>query len=146
MAQAGHGAVHYPRRAARESWAGGLELFAATMMILIGFFHIIVGLAAVLRGSYYVVTPNYAFTINLTAWEWVHLILGLLVGLTGLALIAAQSWARAVGLIIVGLSALANFLFLPYQPVWSLLIIAVDVAIIWALAVNLRELPDRTER
>ncbi|MEV5543624.1 hypothetical protein AB0L13_43090 [Saccharopolyspora shandongensis] len=141
MAQAGHGGVHYP--SARESWAGGVELFAAVMMIIIGFFHIIVGLAAILRSSYYVVTQNYAFTIDVTTWGWVHLVLGVLVGITGIALITGQSWARVVGMIIAGLSALGNFLFIPYATVWSLLIIAIDVAVIWALAVDLREQPAR---
>lgn len=138
MAQAGHGAARYTTT--KESWVSGLELFAAVMMIIIGLFHVIVGLAAIVRSSYYVVTQNYAFTFNVTAWGWVHLILGILVGATGLALISGQSWARVVGMIILGLSALGNFLFIPYQPVWSLLIIVIDVAVIWALAVHLREL------
>jgi hypothetical protein len=142
MAQAGHGAVRYP--SVRESWVGGLELFAAVMMIIIGLFHVIIGLAAILRGSYFVVTQNYAFIFDVTAWGWVHLILGLLIGLTGLALISGQSWARVVGMIIVGLSALGNFLFIPYQPVWSLLIIAIDVAVLWALAVHMRKLESST--
>lgn len=143
MARAGHGAAYYAT--AHESWAGGVELFAAVMMIIIGFFHVIVGLAAILRSAYYVVTQNYAFTFDVTAWGWVHLVLGVLVGVTGIALAMGQAWARVVGMIIVGLSALGNFLFIPYQPVWSLLIIAIDVAVIWALAVDLRELPSGRE-
>lgn len=137
MAQAG---VQYPR-SPREVWSGGLELFAAVMMIIIGLFHIVIGLAAVLQSSFYVMVFSY----NITAWAWLHLILGLLVALTGLALVARQSWARLVGIILVGLSALGNFLFMPYQPVWSLLIIVIDVAVIWALAVRQRELPPVAE-
>ncbi|MER7078487.1 hypothetical protein SAMN02982929_00775 [Saccharopolyspora kobensis] len=137
MAHAGHGGVHYPT--ARESWAGGVELFAAVMMIIVGMFHVIVGLTAILQSSYYVVTANYAFTFEVTAWGWVHLVLGVLIAITGIALTMGQSWARVVGMIIAGISALGNFLFIPYEPVWSLLIIAIDVAVIWALAVDLRE-------
>lgn len=138
MAQAGHGAARYPT--AKQHWAGGLELFAAIMLVIIGFFHVIVGLAALLQSSYYyVVTENYAFTIDPTAWGWVHLGLGILLALTGGALGAGQSWARVVGMIIAGLSALGSFLFIPYEPVWALLIIAIDVAVIWALAAHLRE-------
>jgi hypothetical protein len=139
MAQAGHGAVHYPP-AGREMWAGGLELFAGVMMIIIGLFHVVVGLAAILQSSVYMMTANYIFDLSISGWGWVHLILGILVGLTGLALVTGMQWARAVGIVIVGISALANFLFIPYQPVWSLLIVVVDVAIIWALAVRTREL------
>lgn len=129
--QAGHGAARYPT--AKQHWAGGLELFAAIMLVIIGFFHVIVGLAALLRSSYYVVT------IDPTAWGWVHVGLGILLALTGGALGAGQSWARVVGMIIAGLSALGNFLFIPYEPLWALLIIAIDVAVIWALAAHLRE-------
>lgn len=138
--EAGHGAVH---AGAREMWVAGLEGFAAVMMILIGLFHIIEGLAAILRGSYYVVTPNYVFEFSVTGWAWVHLIVGILVGITGLVLFTGKPWARIAGLIIVSLSAIANFLFIPYQTAWSLLIIALDVAVIWALAVHLRELRSR---
>lgn len=138
MAQAGH--VHYPRHP-HEAWAGGLELFAGVMMIIVGLFQLVVGLSAIMRNAVYVITPGYAFNFDIAAWGWAHLILGILVGLTGIALVSGQTWARVVGMIIVGLSALGNFLFIPYQPMWSLLIIAVEVAVIWALAVHLREVP-----
>ena len=136
MIDMAQGAAHYT---ARESWAGGLELFAAVMMMIIGLFQLIVGLAALLRSSFYVVTDSYIFSYDITAWGWVHLVLGVLVGLTGIALVAGQTWARITGIVLVGLSALGNFLFIPYQPMWSLLIIVLDVAVIWALAVQLRE-------
>ena len=144
MAQAGHGAVHYPP-SAREAWASGLELFAGVMMIITGLFGVIVGIAAITRSSFYAITPNYVFSFDVGGWGWVHLILGILVGLTGIALAAQQQWARVVGMIIVGLSALAHFLFIPYQPLWSLLIIVLDAAVIWALAVHLREMPSSGE-
>lgn len=137
MAQAAHGGYTGPTR---EPWTGGVELFASVMMIITGLFHLSVGLAAIMRSSFYVVTDSYIFSYNLTAWGWVHLVIGLLVGLTGIALAMGQSWARIVGIILVGISALGNFLFIPYQPMWSLLIIAIDVAVIYALATRSREL------
>ncbi|QUH03277.1 hypothetical protein HUO13_22775 [Saccharopolyspora erythraea] len=144
MAQASHGTYHIPT--AKQSWVGGLELFAAVMMMIVGLFHLIIGLAAILRSSYYVVTDSYIFSYDVTGWGWAHLVLGVLVGATGIALMMGQTWARVVGMIIVGLSALGNFLFIPYQPMWSLLIIAIDVAVIWALAVHMRELPESSEK
>lgn len=122
--------------APRQAWAGDLALFAGFMMALIGLFHAVVGLAAILERDFYVVTANYAFSYDIVAWGWAHLAIGLVVAVTGFALLAGSSWARMAGMIIVGLSALGNFLFLPYQPVWSLLIIAVDVLVLWALAVH----------
>jgi hypothetical protein len=144
MTEARHGPVHFTRPS-REMFAGSLALFASIMMIIIGLFHIVVGLAAVLQSSFYVVAENYAFSIDVGAWGWVHLVLGVLVGLTGIFLMGGQSWARVVGIIIVGLSALGNFLFIPYQPLWSVLIIAVDVAVIWALTVHGQQIGRRQE-
>ncbi|CAM01713.1 hypothetical protein A8924_2811 [Saccharopolyspora erythraea NRRL 2338] len=144
MAQAAHGA-----RGARPSpapWTGGMELFAAVMMILIGLFHLAVGLAAILQSSFQVVTDDYIYSFDITSWGWVHLVLGVLIGLVGIALIMGQTWARVVGMILAGLSILGNFLFIPYQPVWSVLVIAIDVAVIWALTLRLRELPESQTR
>ena len=141
MAQAAHGA--YGAGPSPAPWTGGMELFAAIMMILVGLFHLVVGLTAVLRNTFYVVAPDYVFSFDITAWGWVYLVLGILVGIVGIALMMGQTWARVVGMILAGLSVLGNFVFIPYQPVWSVLVIAIDVAVIWALAVRLRELPER---
>ena len=64
----------------------------------------------------------------MTTWGWIHLVLGVLVVVTGFALLAAATWARIVGLVLVILVAIANFLWLPYQPVWSIVIIVLSVA------------------
>ncbi|WP_211207364.1 DUF7144 family membrane protein [Stackebrandtia nassauensis] len=117
-----------------------MRLFAAAIMIMIGMFHLIAGFAAVLRGSYFVVSENYFLVIDVAVWGWGHLVLGIIVVATGAALFAERPWAYVSGIVIVGLSALGNFMFLPYQPLWAVLIIAVDVAVVWALAMRLREL------
>jgi hypothetical protein len=137
MTQTGAGGVHAMRPPMRHL-ASGLVMFAGIIMVLVGLFHAIIGLTAIARGTYYMVTPNYVFTYNVTAWGWIHLILAVLVLLAGIAVLTNVSWAPPVAMILVGLSALGNFLFLPYQPAWSLLTIAVDIAIIWALAVRSR--------
>jgi hypothetical protein len=86
-----------------------------------------------------VTTPDYIFSFDLTGWGWVHLLLGILAAVAGFAVLQGQTWARVVGIVLAGLSMIANFLFLPYYPLWSLLIIALDVAVIWALATYRRE-------
>ena len=93
------------------------------------------GLVGLFANEFYVATRNYVFQFDVTTWGVIHLLVGLLVLFAGFAAIAGQTWARVVGIILVGLSALANFAFIPYYPFWSLLIIALDVIVIWALAV-----------
>jgi hypothetical protein len=133
-------------RAARgqqtTSWAVGFILFAAIMMIMTGFFQLLAGLVAIFENEFYVATRNYLFQLDATTWGWIHLLLGVIVGLAGLGLLAGQTWARVVGITLAVLSAIANFLFIPYYPFWSLLIIAVDIFVIWALAVHGRALRD----
>ena len=93
------------------------------------------GLAGLIKHQFYVVSPNYSFKIDVTAWGWIHLILGVTVAAAGIGLLLGQTWARVVGVILAVISAVANFLFLPYYPFWSILVILLDVMIIWALLV-----------
>jgi hypothetical protein len=120
------------------AWAQGLILFAAVMMFVGGGFQAIAGLAAIFENEFYTVTPNYVFEFDVSAWGWIHLLLGLLVIFAGYALLSGQTWARVVGIILASVSALVNFAFIPYYPFWSLAIIALDVFIIWALATQAR--------
>jgi hypothetical protein len=119
----------------RSGLARGFAVFAGVIMIMAGAFHAFAGLAALFENEFYAATPNYVFQFDVTAWGWIHLLLGLLVLFAGYAVLSGQTWARVVGMILAGLSALANFMFIPYYPFWSLLIIALDVFVIWALAV-----------
>ena len=121
--------------AARPSgWAIGGVTFASTIMILVGIFQAFAGLAAIIEDQFYVLTQNYAFDLDVTAWGWIHLILGIVVALAGLGIFSGATWARVVGITLALLSAVANFFFIPVYPIWAILIIALDVVIIWALA------------
>ena len=111
----------------------GWTVFAATMMIIIGLADVFYGIAAIAKDNYFVVSTNYLYKFNTTAWGWIHLVLGLLVLVAGFALFSGATWARVVGIAVAGLSLIGNFLAIPVQPVWSIVIIAVDVAVIWAL-------------
>jgi uncharacterized membrane protein len=116
-----------------SGWAIGGITFAATMLILIGVFHVIAGLVAIFDDEFFVVARNYTFTLDTTAWGWIHLILGILLIVVGSGLYARSTWAGISALILAGLSAIDNFFFIPYYPFWSLLVIALDVWVIWAL-------------
>jgi hypothetical protein len=124
----------------RSGAAVGFSIFAATMMILIGSFHAIAGLAAIIEDTFYAATPNYILEFDVTTWGWIHLIVGVVVVLAGFALFTGALWARTIGVILAVLSAIANFAFIPYQPVWSLAIIAIDVFVIWALTAHGRDI------
>jgi hypothetical protein len=117
-----------------SGWAVGGVLFAGILMIVIGIFEAISGLAAILEnGSFFVVSENYAFEVDVTAWGWIHVILGIVVGLAGLYLLFGRTWARVAGITLAILAAVANFFFIPYYPLWSLLIVALAVWVIWSL-------------
>ena len=116
-------------------WAAGFASFAGAVMIMVGCFHAIAGLVAIFDDNFYVVTQNYTFDLNVTGWGWIHLILGIVIAFAGYGIFKGAVWARATGIILAGLSAIANFFFIPYYPFWSLLIIALDITIIWALTV-----------
>lgn len=116
-------------------WAAGFAIFAGVMMVLIGSFQALQGLAAILRDQFYVVTPRYVYDFDVSAWGWVHLSLGILVAVAGLFVFTGHVWARAVGVAFAVVNAISQFLFLPYYPVWSVVMIALDVTVIWALCV-----------
>ena len=107
--------------------------FAAVMMILIGVFQIIAGISAISEDSFYVATENYVFDLDVTAWGWIHLLLGVLVVCAGAALWLGKVWGGMVAIALATLSAIANFFAIPYYPFWSLLVIAICIWVIWAL-------------
>ena len=111
----------------------GLTTLAAVLMMLSGVWGFLEGLAAIIRGGFFVVLPSYAYSTSPTSWGWIHLILGVLVFATGVALLGDALWARIAGIVLASFSAIANFLFIPYYPVWSIVLIAIDLLIIWAL-------------
>jgi hypothetical protein len=127
-----------------SGWAVGFTLFAGIMMIMVGFFQALQGLVAIFENEFYVATRNYLYEFDATTWGWIHLILGVLVAFAGFAVMAGRTWGRVVGITLAVLSAIANFAFIPYYPFWSLIIIALDVFVIWALAAHGRDIaPDR---
>ncbi|MEK8171766.1 hypothetical protein NKH77_27565 [Streptomyces sp. M19] len=114
--------------------AFGLTVFAMCVMLITGLFQVLLGLAAIIHRTFYVVTTDYAYEFTVTGWGWLHLISGLVVVAAACALLTGRVWARLVGIAVVSLSAIENFFFIPYYPAWTILIIALDVLVIWALA------------
>ena len=129
-------ASRYPStgRAETSGWAVGFTVFAAIMMLMVGVFQALQGLVAIFENEFYVATRNYLFQFDATTWGWIHLLSGLVVAFAGWGLLSGRTWARAVAITLALLSAIANFLFIPYYPFWALLIITLNVFVIWAVA------------
>ena len=111
----------------------GWTVFAAVMLMISGIGNILEGIAQLVRGSYFVTLPNYAYNLSVHSWGWIHLIAGIVVFLAGAALLADKTWARVVGVTFASLSLFLNLVYLPFFPVWSIVVIAVDAFVIWAL-------------
>ena len=123
----------------RSGLAVGSIVFAGVAMVMIGAFHALQGLVALFNDDFYVVGQKWIFEFDLTTWGWIHLLVGVLVLVAGFFVFNGAVWARAVGIAVAALSAVLNFMWLPYYPIWSLIIIALDVLVIWALSVHGRD-------
>jgi hypothetical protein len=117
-----------------RAWATGLVVFAAAMMLVSGIFQAIQGLVALVNDEFYVVGRKYTFQFDVTTWGWIHLLLGIGVAVVGAFLYMGANWARWTAIVLVGISMLTNFAWLPYYPIWGLVVLALDVAVVWALA------------
>ena len=124
---------------APNTFAAGVSVLAAVLMMVVGGFNAIQGLVALFQDDFYVALPNYLLEVDVTAWGWVHLVVGVLVVVAGIAVLSGRLWARVVGIVLAVVSALVNFAFLPYYPFWSMTVIALDVVVIWALTAHGRD-------
>ncbi|KAA1423789.1 hypothetical protein FE697_009500 [Mumia zhuanghuii] len=122
------------RTGTSNPWAQGVTIFAAAMLAIIGFVQVFQGIAAIAKDDLLVTTENYLFSFDTTTWGWIHLVLGILFIVIAFAIMTGNAFARGAGIGIAILSIVANFLWLPYYPVWGVLIIAFNVVLIWALA------------
>jgi hypothetical protein len=125
-----------------SAWAVGWAYFASIMLMIVGSFGIIVGIVGIAKEEFYVIGEKWVFTFNVTTWGWIHLILGIVVLLAGIGILSGNVLARTVGVIVAAISAIVNFMWLPYYPVWSVTVIAIDVAIIWALTAHGRDITE----
>ncbi|MFF8971183.1 hypothetical protein [Streptomyces sp. NPDC014995] len=124
-----------PRRPSpRDSRVTGGVAFAGVLMLCGGVLAVLQGIAALAGDDVYARVGSYVYELSLTGWGCVHLVLGLLAAVTGAGLLKDAAWARLTGILLASLSLVAQFLFLPYQPLWSVVVMAIDVFVIWALA------------
>jgi hypothetical protein len=129
-----------PRAVPQTGWVGWV-VFAGMMLLLLGLFHIIEGLVAIFRDQVFVVAPRgLVVDVDYSTWGWTHVAGGIVAICVGVGVLAARRWARVVAVVVAGASALANVAFLPAYPVWSALMIGIDVLVIWAVVLHGAEL------
>jgi hypothetical protein len=124
-------------RRAPDTYSGGavtVTVMAGVLMMLVGVMHAIQGLVALVNDNFYVFGKEYVFEFDITAWGWIHIVLGAIGVAAGVGILMNQTWAQVTGIGFACLSALANFAFLPYYPLWAIVVIAFNVLVIWALA------------
>ncbi|HYH73829.1 MAG TPA: hypothetical protein VD764_11460 [Nocardioides sp.] len=125
---------------APTAWAGWVA-FGGVMLLMLGAFQVIEGLVALLDDGFYRVrSDGLVVNVDYNTWGWIHIVIGVIGVLAGVGLLAGNMAARIVGVGIAGLSALANLLFMSAHPLWSTILITVDVVVIYAIVVHGREL------
>ncbi|MEU5774226.1 hypothetical protein ABZ819_13190 [Streptomyces venezuelae] len=132
-----HARPQGPAAGPREPAAGPLAVttvvFSVCVLTIVGSYHAIAGFAALIDDRFFARPDDYPYALDVTAWGWLHLIIGMIVLAAALTLLSGYLWARAVGVTVAGLSALECYFFVPYYPVWCLVMIALDVLVIWSL-------------
>ncbi|MGA5822950.1 DUF7144 family membrane protein [Kitasatospora sp. NPDC094028] len=126
-------ATHATGPPEHRPFATGWTIYAAVMLTAGGIMAIFQGIAGILKDNLIVVTRHYVYSMNTTGWGVIHLIIGIVVVMAGVALFSGAVWARVTGVIVAALAMIANFLWLPYYPFWAVVLIAIDAFVIWAL-------------
>ncbi|WP_245713981.1 DUF7144 family membrane protein [Nocardia vaccinii] len=118
----------------RQGAAAVGTIGAMVLMLVAGALQILEGISAIEYDDIIVVGPHYTYQWNATGWGVIHIVIGALLVLAAVALITGRLWARTLAIVLAAASMVANFLWLPHNPWWSVLIIALDAFLIWAIA------------
>lgn len=125
-----------------SGWAVGYTLFAAILLMIAGGFQVISGITALFEDDFFVVAGQdnkWVWSFDVSAWGWVHIVLGVLLALVGYGLLRGNLAARIVAILLAAGSAIAYFMWLPYYPIWAGFVIALNIAVIWALTAHGRD-------
>ncbi|RVW08190.1 hypothetical protein EGT67_17435 [Prescottella agglutinans] len=117
----------------QQSVAKGTSMGAAVLLVTAGVLEFLQGISAVAKDDVFVVGLEYTYKFDVTAWGWIHLVLGAIVAIIGAVLFTGATWARVGAVVVCAVSIIVNFLWLPYYPLWAILIIALNTVVIWAV-------------
>ncbi|MFF9162562.1 hypothetical protein ACF081_20250 [Streptomyces longwoodensis] len=116
-----------------SEWVTGPSLFAGLALELSGTLSIFLGAAGIAEDAIFR-APGYAYRFDVTAWGWLHVVIGLALIAAGLGVLLGKSWARGAGVAVGAVSLVTQFMFIPYYPLWSITVMVLDLLAIWALA------------
>lgn len=126
----------------QDNYSGGavaLTTFASVILMVAGVIQSLAGLAAILNDDVFIATEDYLLKADTSAWGWIHLLLGVVLFLAGLGLLKGSLWARTVAVILASVNVVVNFLWLPIQPWWAIIMITLNIFIIWAVTAHGRD-------
>ncbi|WP_458688739.1 DUF7144 family membrane protein [Nocardia tengchongensis] len=123
-----------PEPTLKQGLAAGTTIGAGILLLVIGVLSILQGISAVASDDLLVVGYDYIYKLNTTGWGWIHIVLGIIEVIVAIGLLRGTTWGRTAALVLAALSIVENFLWIPYYPAWSILIIALDVVVIWAIS------------
>ncbi|MFG3106569.1 DUF7144 family membrane protein [Streptomyces tendae] len=110
----------------------GASVFAGAVMMLSGPLSILMGASGIARDNLFAAS-RYAYRFDLTAWGWIHIVVGLALVIAGMGVVTNKSWGRGAGAAVAGISLITQFMFVPYYPLWAIPVMALDLFIIFAL-------------
>jgi hypothetical protein len=113
-------------------WAVDFIGFAGIMLVLVAGMQILQGIAAILSDEVYVTGIDYVYKFDVTAWGWIHVGVGAIAVAVGFGILLGKTWGLVGGIAIASLAILSNFAFIPYYPVWSVILLAFNIVVIWA--------------
>ncbi|MFF7177494.1 hypothetical protein [Streptomyces sp. NPDC008121] len=103
-------------------------------LLLSGVLSLLQGIAGIAKDRLFGVPQHYEYRFDLTSWGWIHLVIGVALVIVGVAMLRSVSWGRAAGLTAAAISLITQFMFIPYYPLWSISVMALDLIILWGLA------------
>jgi hypothetical protein len=122
-----------------NEWAAGFIFLGSMMMVILGCWHFIAGISALFDDSFYAIRPGFALEIDVTAWGWLHVIGGIVLAVVGFLLLSGSAFIRLIAIGLTVISVIWNFYSIPYYPVWSIIMLALCGAVLWALIAHGKE-------
>lgn len=119
-------------------WAAAGTMFAGVLLLVDGVLGIVKGISGIATDDVFARINHYVFKFDLTAWGWIHLILGVILVIVGFGILKGAGWARGTGVVLAAINLIANFLWLPYAPITALISVGIDAVVIWALCTDRR--------
>jgi len=118
----------------RQVLAAGASIAAGALLFTSAVLTVLQGIEAVVKDKPLIIGPNYVYKFNTAGWGWIHIAVGIVLGIVAVGLITGAVWARVTAIVMACISIVAMFLWLPYYPMWSIIVIALDVIVIWGVA------------